>query len=158
MKPTPKRRGATHGILRGLLVLDWGVPGVRLISVPLGAPETSGIDERSVTLPGPYFSGQLPSLCGHYYPDVLRLRDERRPDGRFVRVIDCTYCGKYELQLDAQTLDKELVRKLNKKGCDVAIRDGEVAEARKRYLEKLSSKANGRKRSYLELQSIVVLS
>jgi hypothetical protein len=42
-------------------------------------------DERSVTVPGPYFSGQQPSPCGHYYPDVLRLRDEKRQDGAFVR-------------------------------------------------------------------------
>lgn len=27
-------------------------------------------------MPGPYFPGQLPSDCGHYYPDVLRVRDD----------------------------------------------------------------------------------
>ena len=109
----------------------------------------------SATLPGPYFSGQLPSQCGHYYPDVLRLRDEKRPDGRLVRIIDCTYCGRYELDLDPQTLDKGFVRKLNKKGCDVAIRDDEIAEARKRDFEKLFSKENSKKQPDLKLQSIL---
>ncbi len=56
-------------------------------------------------MPGPYFSGQQPSPCGHYYPDVLRLRDEKRQNGAFVRILDCSYCGRYEVPLDVQTLD-----------------------------------------------------
>ena len=87
---------------------------------------------------GPYFKGQRPSSCGHYYPDVLRLRDEKRADGTFVRIIDCSYCGRYELQLDPGMLPRELVRKLNKKGFDIGVREEELSEARKKDFEKLS--------------------
>jgi hypothetical protein len=90
-------------------------------------------------LSGPYFSGQRPSPCGHYYPDVLRLRDERRQDGTFVRIVDCSYCGKYELQLDVRMLAEELVRELNKKGFDVGLREEEISEVRKKELERFSS-------------------
>ena len=90
-------------------------------------------------MPGPYFSGQQPSSCGHYYPDVLRLRDEKRSDGTFVRIIDCTYCGRYERQLDPRTLPRELVRKLNKKGLDVGTREEEISKIRKKELERLLS-------------------
>ena len=38
---------------------------------------------------GPYFVGQQPSPCGHYYPEVLRLRDEKRKDGSLVRINRC---------------------------------------------------------------------
>ena len=90
-------------------------------------------------MPGPYFPGQQPAPCGHYYPDVLRLRDEKRSDGTFVRIIDCTYCGRSELQLDPRTLARELVRKLNKKGLDVGVREEELSKVRKRELERLLS-------------------
>jgi hypothetical protein len=90
-------------------------------------------------MPGPYFSGQQPSACGHYYPDVLRLRDERRPDGTFVRILDCSYCGQYALPLDVKTLDKALVRKLAKHGGEVAIREEELPEVRKQEVAKFAS-------------------
>jgi len=88
-------------------------------------------------MPGPYFAGQLPSPCGHYYPDVLRLRDERRQDGTFVRILDCIYCGRYELRLDARLLERGLVRKLNKKGFDVGVREEKISEVRKKELKRL---------------------
>jgi hypothetical protein len=91
-------------------------------------------------MPGPYFPGQQPSSCGHYYPDVLRLRDEKRDDGTFVRIVDCSYCGRYESQLDPRDLTRELVRKLNRKGFDVGTREEEIAEVRKKALERLLSK------------------
>ncbi len=90
-------------------------------------------------MPGPYFPGQQPSSCGHYYPDVLRLRDEKRSDGTFVRIIDCTYCGRYERQLDPRTPPRELVRKLNKKGLDVGTGEEEISKIRKKELERLLS-------------------
>lgn len=88
---------------------------------------------------GPYFRGQLPSLCGHYYPDVLRLRDEKRPDGTFVRIVDCSYCGRYEHVLDPQDLDPDLVRKLHKEGAAIGTREEELSEIRKKALKKVSS-------------------
>ena len=111
--------------------------------------------ERSVKLSGPYFPGQQPSSCGHYYPDVLRLRDEKRQDGTFVRIVDCGYCGRYELPLDVQALDRALVRKLNKKGFDVGASEEELPEIRKKALERLSSEAADKKRAFLVLQSIL---
>jgi len=90
-------------------------------------------------LSGPYFPGQQPSPCGHYYPDVLRLRDEKKPDGTFVRIVDCSYCGRYELRLDPRALSRDLVRKLRKKGFDVGTSEEELAEVRKKALERLSS-------------------
>jgi hypothetical protein len=88
-------------------------------------------------LPGPYFSGQKPSSCGHYYPDVLRLRDERKEDGTFVRIIDCSHCGRYELPLDPRVLDRKLVRKLRRKGFDVGTKEEEISEVRKKELKRL---------------------
>ena len=104
---------------------------------------------------GPYFPGQKPSSCGHYYPDVLRLRDEKKKDGTFVRIMDCSYCGRYELPLDARTLDKELVRKLNRKGFAVGIKEGELSQVRKRALDRLFSDDGTNNRAFLPLQSIL---
>jgi hypothetical protein len=53
--------------------------------------------------------------------------------------VDCSYCGKYELQLDVRMLAEELVRELNKKGFDVGIREEEISEVRKKELERFSS-------------------
>ena len=104
---------------------------------------------------GPYFSGQQPAPCGHYYPDVLRLRDEKRRDGAFVRIMDCSYCGKYELPLDARTLDKELARKLEKQGFDIGVKEEEISIVREKELERLSSEAMNKTRAFVALQSIL---
>lgn len=90
-------------------------------------------------MPGPYFEGQIPATCGHYYPDVLRMRDEQRADGTLVRIIDCTECGRYEHELDPAALDPALVRQLNKQGIVVAITDDDLAAARARALKRLST-------------------
>jgi len=84
---------------------------------------------------GPYFTGQQPSSCGHYYPDVLRLRDEKRADGTLVRIVDCKYCGKYQFPLDPSALDEELVRELHQKGFVVGTREEEVEKVRKKALK-----------------------
>ena len=68
-----------------------------------------------VIMTGPYFKGQQLSSCGHYYPNVLRLRDKKRKDGTFIRIIDCRYCGRYKIKLSPDELDEELVHELNKK-------------------------------------------
>jgi hypothetical protein len=93
-----------------------------------------------IIMTGPYFTGQQPSSCGHYYPDVLRLRDEKREDGTFVRIIDCRYCGRYQFQLDPSALDEELVCELNQTGFAIGIREGEVIEVRKKALERFPTK------------------
>ena len=90
-------------------------------------------------MPGPYFPNQQPAECGHYYPDVLTLRDEMKPDGTFVRILDCTYCGQYELLLDTRHLSKEFVRELKRVGRDIAIGEVEIANVRKKRFEEMLS-------------------
>ena len=85
----------------------------------------------------PYFPGQRASKCGHYYPDVLRLRDERKPDGTFVRVVDCKYCGRYELLLDIESLSPVLARKLKRKGIDEGIKEKDLAKVREKEMKRL---------------------
>jgi len=73
-----------------------------------------------------------PVRCDHPYPDVLRLRDERKADGAFVRVLDCTKCGRYEIPLDIDDLEPILRLKLQFIGRDVAIREGAVERVRRK--------------------------
>lgn len=111
------------------------------------------VDKEGVVVSAPYFPNQQPAECGHFYPNVLRLRDERKPDGTLVRIIDCSTCGRYELVLDERQLGKDLLSKLKKTGSDVAISDHEVAEIRQKRLDDILSvtrKAAGR-----TLQSII---
>ena len=89
---------------------------------------------------GPYFTGQQPSSCGHYYPDVLRLRDEKREDGTFVRITDCKYCGRDQCQLDPSALDEELMYELNQKGFAIGAREEELIEVRDKALERFLPK------------------
>jgi hypothetical protein len=54
--------------------------------------------------------------------------------------MDCSYCGRYELELDVRVLGEGLVRKLNKKGFDIGTREEELSKVRKKELERLSSR------------------
>ena len=56
------------------------------------------------------------SFCEHTYPDVLRLRDEVRPDGKIVRILDCIYCGRLEIPMSATSLDPKAVAELRRTG------------------------------------------
>lgn len=40
-------------------------------------------------MPGPYFKSQIPCVCGCYYPDVTRVRDEGN-----TRVFYCIFHGE----------------------------------------------------------------
>ena len=68
---------------------------------------------------GPYWPEQTPSLCGHYYPDVLRLRDKRISRVGliyFIRVLDCAICDDcYGVRIpdDMAVLDAENVGDLD---------------------------------------------
>jgi hypothetical protein len=88
---------------------------------------------------GPYFTDQQPSSCGHYYPDTLRLRDEKREDGTYIRITDCKYCGRGQFQLDPNALDKELVRELDRKGFSIGIREGEIEKMREKAFKRILS-------------------
>jgi hypothetical protein len=89
---------------------------------------------------GPYFPGQQPSFCGHYYPDVLRLRDEKRADGTYVRITDCRYCGRREVPLDPSALAQELMRELNLQGREIGVRNEEIADVRKKALARIQAR------------------
>lgn len=90
-------------------------------------------------MPGPYFPGQLPSDCGHYYPDVLRARDEKRAKGKFVRIIDCVYCGRLERKLNRRSLAPELVRQLERNGVALGVEGQDLAKVRKREIARLKT-------------------
>lgn len=57
---------------------------------------------------GPYFEGQMSQQCGHYFPDVLRLKDVRRGDDCF-RVLNCRYCGNYEEEINLERFSSEII-------------------------------------------------
>lgn len=74
--------------------------------------------------------------CQHPNPDLLHLRDEEKVDGTFVRVFDCVECGRYEIPLDIDNLDKYSRLQLQFLGQMVAIPEEKVAEIREaRYAE-----------------------
>ncbi|MBI4094874.1 MAG: hypothetical protein HY435_01620 [Candidatus Liptonbacteria bacterium] len=48
-------------------------------------------------MPGPYFVGQKSSVCGCYYPDVTRVRDEAE---RGERILFCITHGEFAVPLE----------------------------------------------------------
>ena len=50
---------------------------------------------------GPYFKGQIPEQCGHYYPDVILLGEILLAEGKKgkekLRILHCVFCGKYSI-------------------------------------------------------------
>ena len=91
-------------------------------------------------MPGPYFPGQIASSCGHFYLDVLRLRDEKRPDGSYVRIVDCTVCGRLEYPLDPAALTPELVQTLDRDGFQGRSKDEDSAKVRKVAMKQMRSR------------------
>jgi hypothetical protein len=73
-----------------------------------------------------------PPSCGHTYPDVLRLRDEVRADGTFVRMTDCRHCGRAEIPFPARILAEELRRALEATGSLPGIAEDEIEVVRQR--------------------------
>lgn len=74
--------------------------------------------------------------CQHPNPDLLHLRDEEKPDGTFVRVFDCVECGRYEIRLELDGLDKYSRLQLQFLKQVVAIPEEKVAAIREaRYAE-----------------------
>ena len=89
---------------------------------------------------GPYFEGQRPAECGHYYPDVLRVRDEMRTDTKFVRISDCAYCGRSEREFDIGSLAPQFTKKLRKKGVDIGIKESRIEKVREKHRKKFARK------------------
>jgi len=89
-----------------------------------GQPRAQGVEESAA----PW----TPPSCGHTYPDVLRLRDEVRADGTFVRLTDCRYCGRAEIPFPASILAEELRRDLEATGSLPGIAEDEIEVVRQR--------------------------
>lgn len=67
---------------------------------------------------GPFFEGQRVEPCGHYYPEVMRLRDEKREEGDFigyVRIVNCCFCGDYEIELPSDFRPRPKPQEINEK-------------------------------------------
>ena len=85
----------------------------------------------------PSAASWTPPSCGHRYPDVLRLRDEVRADGTFVRITDCRHCGRAEIPFPASILAEELRRDLEATGSLPGIREEEIEVVRQREERRL---------------------
>ena len=82
-----------------------------------------------------------PPSCGHTYPDVLRLRDEVRAEGTFVRLTDCRYCGRAEIAFPASILAEELRRDLEATGSLPGIAEEEIEVVRLREERRLRKRS-----------------
>lgn len=87
---------------------------------------------------GPYFDGQIPADCGHYYPDVLSEVDVKTRDGEYIRVLNCKYCGRYEISLDAEKCSR-VIDELNKKFFRPHFDSRKIAEIREEELKRITS-------------------
>ncbi len=85
----------------------------------------------------PSAASWTPPSCGHGYPDVLRLRDEVRADGMFVRITDCRHCGRAEIPFPASILAEELRLELEATGSLAGIAEEEIEAARQRAERRL---------------------
>jgi hypothetical protein len=83
-----------------------------------------------------------PPSCGHGYPDVLRLRDEVRADGRFVRMTDCRHCGRAEIPFPASILAEELRLELEATGSLSGIAEEEIEAVRQRAERRLNRRGS----------------
>ncbi len=70
--------------------------------------------------------------CRHPHPELLHLRDEEKADGTFVRVFDCVACGRYEIRLNIDDMEKYARLQLQFLKQVVAVPEEKVAEIRAR--------------------------
>ena len=126
--PEVRRRAASQGLSAAQLWLQLSeceqVEGVK------GAPR-SEVQPRDQGVE-PSAASWTPPSCGHRYPDVLRLRDEVRADGTFVRMTDCRHCGRAEIPFPASILAEELRRELEATGSLAEIAEDEIEAVRQR--------------------------
>jgi len=99
-----------------------------------GQPRGQGVE--------PSAAPWTPPSCSHPYPDVLRLRDEVRADGTFVRLTDCRYCGRAEIAFPASILAEDLRRELETRGSLPGIAEDEIAVVRQREARRLRKRSS----------------
>jgi len=92
----------------------------------------------------PTAASWTPPSCGHRYPDVLRLRDEVRADGTFVRMTDCRHCGRAEIPFPASILAEELRLELEATGALAGIAEDELEVVRQRAEQRLNRRESPR--------------
>src|SRR5215475_8296220 len=92
----------------------------------------------------PSAASWTPPSCGHGYPDVLRLRDEVRADGTFVRITDCRHCGRAEIPFPASILAEELRLELEATGALAGIAEDELEAVRQRAEQRLNRRESTR--------------
>ncbi len=126
--PEVRRRAASQGLSAAQMWLHLSeferVDGVK------GAPrsEVQPRDQGGE----PSAASWTPPSCGHRYPDVLRLRDEVRADGTFVRMTDCRHCGRAEMPFPASLLAEEVRLELEATGSLAGIAEKEIEAVRQR--------------------------
>jgi hypothetical protein len=82
----------------------------------------------------PYVKGQKAELCGHFLPDAMHLRDERRDDG-FVSVYHCANCGRYDVPLDVEAMSPEFSEPLLRDGKVVYVEEKDLKDTREKVLD-----------------------
>ncbi len=62
---------------------------------------------------GPYYENQKSAPCGHYYPNVMRVKDIIR-EGSAVRILDCEICHKqYEMEISPESFNEESIHEVD---------------------------------------------
>jgi hypothetical protein len=131
--PEVRRRAASQGLSVSQMWLHLSecarMDGVKGAARCEGQSREQGVE--------PIAASWTPPSCGHSYPDVLRLRDEMRADGTFVRITDCRYCGRAQIPFPAHILAEELRLELEATGSLAGIAEEEIAAVRQRAERRL---------------------
>ena len=136
--PEVRRRAASQGLSAAQMWLYLSecerVDGVKGSPHNKGQPKEQGGELAAASW--------TPPSCGHGYPDVLRLRDEVRADGRFVRITDCRHCGRAEIPFPASILAEELRLELEATGSLSGIAEDEIEAVRQRAERRLNRRGS----------------
>jgi hypothetical protein len=128
LDPEVRRRAASQGLSVAQMWLQLSeceqVEGGKGVPRSEVQPRDQGVE--------PSAASWTPPSCGHRYPDVLRLRDEVRADGTFVRMTDCRHCGRAEIPFPASILAEELRLALEATGSLAGIAEEEIEAVRQR--------------------------
>ena len=138
--PEVRRRAASQGLSVSQMWLHLSecerVDGVKGAARSEVQPREQGVE--------PAAASWTPPSCGHSYPDVLRLRDEVRADGTFVRMTDCRHCGRAAIPFPASILAEELRLELEATGVLAGIAEDEIAAVRQRAERRLHRRVSPR--------------
>jgi hypothetical protein len=128
LAPEGRQRAASQGLSVAQMWLQ--LSEFAQVAGGKGAPRSEGQPREQGVAPSA--ASWTPPSCGHRYPDVLRLRDEVRADGTFVRLTDCRHCGRAESPVPASILAEELRRELEATGSLAGIAEEEIEAVRQR--------------------------